>query len=558
MWKWQGSNYNQAAINANLIAPTNTFLNNTTTESLLTTIYVKYDSRFDKLQDKTGFWIELFTPSENNEELPYFQSGSWMPVIQGEPCEFTGYDSNGNPQYNFPTQGTLSYWDTYYLQRNIAVTGSGNRNFNHPFESPNITDTWGAKITSAGQPNTVNPDAKQMWYDDSSIKSDNYVSEGLKNGLATFRDSNKKSFTGYWWGGIVAVKAINSIVFFLCENDYFITDYNYHYTYPNAQGIMVVNLDNGLSQPQQKIDYSYGCSYDDTATIIIDDKIVFWHDQKNSCPVISNFQTAKDISQIVEGDRKIGIKSYYSAKSNFIGRWNLTHDDDERFDMIAGLDMQNNNLLITFRPRRSNTNIDSSFINNQRNVRLDFQETFVYSIDLQRWIRTTGYAPEAYGKLRGALGNELFSFAAGEPYYHLNTPTTSFCNFYGQDTERSLMVVVNENAELEKVLQSVSLDSNNMKMFVDLIYSDVVNSYSYIPINYFKQKGRFFYAPVLRNANTYATDKPDYASMIVDGLSVRGSYFVIRFIGDLSRQTEYQELNAIYFKYFPVLQTAQK
>lgn len=555
----QGSNYNQAAINANLIAPSvNTVLNNADVVEANASLYVKYDSRWDSLKNATGFWIELYTPSENNTELPYFQTGSWIPVIGGELATFLGYDTNGNPHYNFPTQGNLSYWDTYFLQRSIAINGTGNRNFNHPFESPNITDTWGVNITSAGQPNTVNPDAKQAWFSDCVIKSDNYVSEGIKNGLATFREENKKCFTGYWWGGIVAVKAINSIVFFLCENDYFTTDYNFHYTYPNQQGVMVVNLDNGLSQPHQKIDYTYGCQYEDTASIVIDDKLITWHDQKNSCYLISDFQTAIDITQVNEGDRKIGIKSYYSAKSNFIGKWNLSHGVEERFDVVAGLDMQLNYLHITFRPRRNNSALTTSFLNDQRNVALDFQETFVYSLDHKRWLPTRGYAPEAYGKLRGALGNEMFSFASGVPYYHLNTPSTSFCNFYGSDTERVMTVAVNENAELEKILQSASLDSNNTDMFIDLVYSDVKNSFSYVPLAYWKRKGRFLYAPILRNGNTYPPINDTQRSMIVDGNGIRGAYFVVRFVGSLAQTQEYQELNQLFFKYIPVLETAQK
>lgn len=558
----QGSNYNQAAINANLIPPaSNTVLSTTQVGDNPTTLYVRYDSRFNKLQDDTAFWIELYTPSENNDRLPSFQIGSFYPIINGEIAQFTGYDANAKPSYNFLTTDKLNYWDTYFLRRSINIATSGNKFFNHPFESPNITDTWGANISSGGKGNAINPVARQLWFDTETAKSNDFVNENYINGLGTFSVGNRKSFKGYWWGGIVCIKAINSIILFLCENDFFLTTYNYHYTYPDSEGRMVTNLDNGISEPHQKIGDNYGCRYEHTATIIIHDKFATWHDQKNEGYILCDYKSATDITQIVSDDRKIGIKSYYTQKTKFIGEWNNANTLPNWFDIIAGIDLLRNNIYISFRPRRNNTSSSYSFINERRNVQLDYQETFVYSLDLGRWRKTESFVPEFYGKLRGEIaGQEMFCYSNGIPYKHNNSSGNSFLNFFSVNTEPVIIYALNAHPELSKILQSISVDINGIDMWSDFIYSTIINTYSFIPLNYMRDKDSFSYSPVLRNMNSYppADSLQNFRSMIVDGGRIYGIYFILRLIGDLNKPNSYFQLTDLFYKYLQIENSKQK
>lgn len=415
-----GSNYNQAAINANLITPpNNTVLSNTeTVGSNPTTLYLNYDSRFDKLKDKTGFWIELYTPKENNDKLPFFEI-TWYPVINGEIAEYVG-GGVSNPVYFYPKTGRLNYWDTYQIRRSINIPNVGNKFIQHIFESPNITDSWGNKVSSGGRPNAINPYAQQMWYRDSIIRSDDFISSGSVNGLGTFRIENKKTFKGYQRGGIVFISCQFSVIFFGCENNFFVTDFNYNYIYANAQGIQIANLDNNLGNPHQKVGSDFGISYDNTRTVIIEDKSIYWYDKKNEAFVESNYTSAKDISDLTdEKGRKYGIKSYLVKKTQFINNWNNTHSLDSIFDVLTGIDLVRKNIFFTFRPRRKNTNKVSSYVNEVRNIKLDYQETIVYNIDTGRWTKFENFCPDGYGKLRGnESGVELISFFAGIPYIH--------------------------------------------------------------------------------------------------------------------------------------------
>lgn len=419
-----GSNYNQAAINANLITPpNNTVLNNTSNVvgNSPTTLYVNYDSRFDKLKDKTGFWIELYTPTENNDKLPFFEI-TWYPVINGEIAEYVSGGAS-NPVYNYPQSGTLNYWDTYQIRRSISIPDVGNKFIQHIFESPNITDSWGNKVSSGGRPSAINPYAKQMWYIDSIIRSDDFISSGVINGLGTFRVENKKTFKGYQRGGIVFISCQFSVIFFGCENDFFVTDFNYNYIYANAQGVQIANLDKNLGEPHQKVGSNFGCSYDNTRTVIINDKEIYWYDKKNEAFVVSNYSSANDISDLTDKDgRKYGIKSYLIKKTQFITNWNNTHGKDSIFDVITGIDLVRKKIYLTFRPRRNNTNDIHSYVNEVRNIKLDYQETVVYDIETGRWIKFEEFTPEGYGNLRGnESGVEFITFAAGLPYKQNNT-----------------------------------------------------------------------------------------------------------------------------------------
>ncbi len=549
----QGSNYNQAAINANLIVPpVNTVLPTTTTTSTTgttaATLYVAYDSRFNKLKDKTGFWIELFTPSQNNNKLPVFEIEGFMPIINGEIAEYTG-GGVAAPVYNYPTSGTLNFWDTYLLRRTINIPDVGSKFISHPFESPNITDLWGANITSVGRPNAINPNAKQLWYRDNTIRSNDFVKEGIINGLGTFLSENQKFYKGYQRGGINAIVCQLSVIFFLCENDWFVTDFNTIYTRVQGNNIVTVNLDGNLGEPHQKIGNNFGWSKQDNEALIITDKYIFWYDRKNEGFILSNYSSAKDVADLVDKDGgKHGVKSYFISKTKFVTDWNNKKDLNEQFDIVAGLDAERNNIYITFRPRRKNTNDLRSYISNRRNIDLRHQETFRFNIDSQRWIPLSNFCPESYGMIKGnATGIQLISFAAGTPYFH-NTGQT-FLSFYGQQTEPSFIGIFNQKPDDVKILQSLSQDYNGQIMYVDLIYDSEYNSYSYIPLNQWKIKEKEAYASVLRDMNSYL--EPDingqglYRSTLAQGKRIFGQFFVVRFVGNFNTLGQYFEITGI-------------
>lgn len=545
----EGTSYNQAAINANVLPPdVNTVLNTSPTISP-TYIVVLYDQRLNQLKNKTGFWIEIYTPIKKVEkEIPFFET-NFYPIINGTIAKFTGYDANGKPSYVYPTTGEINYWDTYIYGRYINIPLVGDSSFYHNFESPNVSDKWGRDITSGGRVNIINPYAAQIWYPTDTIRSDVFLSYGSKNGLGTFRKINKKSFEGYWRGGIVAVHAMNSVLIAICENDYFTANYSYHYAYANKEGQMVTNLDSGISEPHPKIGMVFGCSYEDTGTIVIFDKFISWLDIKNEAEVVSDYQSATDISDITDDSgRKYGIKSYLIKKIQFINQWNASNPNEKRFDVVSGVDAVRKNIIISFRPRRNNNNNPLSYVSNRRNIDLKNQETIVYNLDSKRWTKFENYVAEGYANLRGnSSGVEFISFAAGMPYIHNQSGNTSFLNFFGVQTEPVIIGVFNKQSDIVKILQSVSLDNVDNNFYVDMVYDNEQNSFSYIPFNMFKQKEKFSYAGVLRNMVSYFAPSEDkkFKSTLIDGKRISGRYMVVRFVGQVDTLNNYFQLNSL-------------
>lgn len=554
-----GQNYNQAAITAGLIPTTATVpvINNNintvtaaqTAQDTSITVLVAYDKRLDKLIDKTGFWIELYTPSQVSDIIPYLETAGFYPVINGEVATFLGY-TNGVPQYNYPKTIDIEFWDTYFLQRSITIKDVGNKFFAHPFESKNITDTFGSNITSGGRVgNTKNDNAKKTWFRADTQKSDDFVNGGLINGLGTFRTENRKDFSAYPWGGIMGVITQRNIILFICENDWFTTDYNFHYSYANAQGVMVTNLNEGLSTPHQKVGDAYGLSEVDMSAILSYDKVVVWYDRKNQGLIICDYRSAADVSKFDEKKGTQGyMQSYFKTKTNFITNWNKNNPLSKAFDVLLGIDMERGNIYITFRPRRNNSNDPRSYVSHARNIRLDHQETLVYNTGIGRFTRYEGFTPESYGRIRGnATGTQLVSFAAGVPYTH-NTGNTSFNKFYGIQTGVAIMGLFNKDTAIVKIFQSLAYDSNPGKWFADLIYTNVENSFSYMSENQFKVKEEIASGAIMRDMNSYLDNNTDeqFRSTLQDGKRIAAQYIVFRLIDAHGTKNDYCELDNIF------------
>lgn len=571
-----GQNYNQAATNSGLIPSTSTIpiVNNnlsnntssttsvtdgsgttTTTVSLETvqnnqaiTLYVLYDPRLTPLINDKGMWIEIYTPADQADILQLAETQGFYPIINGELAEFEGY-TGGVPNYRFPTVIDITFWDTYLFSRNITIPNIGDKFFSHPFESPNVSDTFGYNLTSGGRVNVNNNLAKQIWIEDEAAKSDNFIVNGTLNGVGSFRSSNAKRFTDFKSGPIVMVIAVRNVVFFLCENDFFVTDYNFQYIYANAQGVAVANLNDALGSPHQKIGSNYGMRQEDTGTVVVYEDTISWYDRKNQAWVISDYRTAKDISLFNPKEGVTGgMSSYLNSKTKAISAWNESAPRSSRFDVIGGVDMERGNLYLTFRPRRNNSNDPTSYGTTRENIDLNHQETLVYNTITQRFARFENFTPESYGKMKGkTTGIQLVAFAAGVPYLH-NSGNTSFNNFFGVQYDPVIVGVFNQRQEVNKVFANLVLDINGPGMYVDFMRTNVPNSFSYIPMNLVKKIENKYFLTILRDLTTYRNPGPadTFRSTLIDGKRIYNLYLLFRLVGDPNNRGKYFELKTIY------------
>jgi len=567
-----GTNYNQAATNSGLIPSTSTIpvVNNnlsntttttvtdgsgTTTVSLQTvqntqsiTLYVLYDPRLTPLINDTGLWIELYTPADQSAILQFEETQGFYPIINGEVAEFTGYE-NGIPTYEFPNEIDITFWDTYLFSRNITIPNVGDKFFSHPFESPNVSDTFGYNLTSGGRVNFNNNLAKQMWIEDEASKSDNFIVNGTLNGIGTFRSSGIKRFIDFKSGQINMVIAVRNVVFFLCENDFFVTDYNFQYIYANAQGVAVANLNDTLGSPHQKVGSNYGMRGEDTGTVVVYEDMISWYDRKNQAWVTSDYRTAKDISLFNEKQGVTGgMSSYLNSKTKAISAWNQSAPTSSRFDVIGGVDTERGNLYLTFRPRRNNSNDPTSYGSTRENIDLNHQETLVYNTITQRFVRFENFTPESYGKMKGkTTGIQLVTFAAGIPYLH-NSGNTSFNQFYGIQYDWTMIGVFNQHQEVNKVFANLVLDINGPGAYIDFLRTNDPNSFSYVPMNLVKKIENKYYLTLLRNMWSFSPPGVQHAfrSTLIDGKRIYNLYLLFRLIGDPNNRGKYFELKTIY------------
>lgn len=519
-----GTSYNQAAINAGILPGTT--IQQDATE---TGIIVRYDSRFDILSDKTGFWIEVYSPVQESEVIPYFEAAGFMPIINGAISDFTG-----NPV----SEIDIEFWDTYYLQRSIL-----GKYYGHPFESPNVTDNWGKNITSGGRLHVENRDAEQKWYGGDTIRSDSFVN---RNGLSTFREENRKDYGIYPFGEIIVAHTRRNEIAFNCKNDWFVAEFNQPYTKISNGQMVVTNLDENLSLPRQKSGAMFGIDKEDIGTLITDGDMFFWYDRKNTSIVKSNYSGAVDITQESEGERG-GIQSYINTKQYHVNTWNAAHENKDRFDVIAGIDAERGNLYFTFRPRRAHSTDPLAFISRRRNLDLKSAETFVYSIQYHGWLPCVNFAPEAYGRLKGNWANvEMITFMAGKPYIHNNTDNDSFLNYYGVQCEPVVIVSLNKEGGI-KIFQSLSYDCHGSELFCDHITDEQTNSYSYIPSSMWKEREHIFYAPFLRDMASYPVPGESFRSMLHDGKRIFGNFALARLVQIKEDLGKYFQLSDIRY-----------
>jgi hypothetical protein len=499
-------------------------------------IVIDYDSRLLALKDKCGFWIEIMSPKDLSEDV--------------RSCEVMTYAIINNKIVldGVPITGqVLDSFDSYFVNRQIVIEECSGNAIAHPFISSSITDFFGAGCTSCGRLFVKDDAAKQTWYTDDTIKSDDLVNEGRVNGLGTFRESNRKQFKGKEWGGIVAMHAERGIVAFICANDWFLTDYNQNYVKTTAEGILTVNLDRNLSDPHQKVGQNYGCRFEETATIDFFDGLCIWADINNSAVVAMNYQEAVDIA-------RIDNKSYFVDKFRYTKDFNnkLAPADylNNLVEISGGTDPSSRIYHLTFRPRRMLSRNPSAFINNEREKFLDMQETILFSLDQKAWVGFAPYTPEMYCRFKdSSTGLELVTSASGNIHYHNSKGVKSVNTFYGIKTEQVIELVGTGEEAKDKLLQGIVQDSRGIAYTIDSIKTNLPNVYSYVPRPYFKKEEGMFNAAALRNCVVYPNINKPKESHLIDGGVISGVWFKIRLVRDINFIDGYNELNYVFLRY---------
>lgn len=497
-------------------------------------IIIDYDTRLLQLKDSCGFWLEIMSPRECTDLELAYEVSVILPVIDGELVDGI-------------TSGELPAFDTYYINRGIVVKDCSGVSINHPFASSSISDFFGTNCNSYGRVLARNENAEQKWFPLDIIKSDNFINEGSVNGLGTFRERNRKQFKGQGRGGIVAIHSETAIIMFICENDWFTTNYDQEYVKITPTGILQANLEDNISNPNQKTGDSFGCSYEHTETIDFFEGICVWADIKNTALVFMDFKSIVDIT--VKGN-----KSWFINKFKYVEKFNKSIPQENYTSELIGIsgkiDPQSKSYHLTFRPRRNKSVSLLDFVNNEREFFLDMQETMLFNLNQNEFIGTVGYAPEGYARLRDSItGVELIAFALSLPYFHNSVGVKTENEFFGIKTEQVIEVVFRGEESKDKLFQGVTLESRGLPYFIDRIVTSEKGVFSYLPIDYINKKTGAYHGAFLRDTNVYPSPEHPMESMLIDGGAITGLWAKIKFVRSMRELDKYNELDYIWVRH---------
>lgn len=529
-----------------------TTTNNTSSEVTGSSLYIAFDKRLLVLKKACGFWIELKTPQNGQQTENYFEDAAMY---------FSGNGTVAAQTF------VLNAFDSYYQNRSMHLLNCSGKAFLHPFVSSSVSDFWGVNCTSGGRVFVRNPQAIQRWYDNDVIKSDAFVNEGQINGFGTWRQSNRKSFEGQERGGIVGARAQNKLIIFICQNDWFLTDYDLNLLRTTADGLVVANANAVIGDPVQKMESTYGCEYENTGTIqMMEGKkdYIFWADAKKESFIINDYRTASPYTE--KGGAEDGAdadnKGYFSDKFNMVRQWNnsLANDPDrlsKLCEIRVGINNKYKEASITFRIRNNLSQSVNDFVNTEREKLINPNETFTYSVSQAKWARFETFVPEFYGALSKALsGDEFIAFMNGVPYFHNSKDVKTFNEFFGVSDSQVIDVAFYPKEDRELTYQALIMTSPLLGYFADRITTNNPRTLSYIPPSWVKKKLNKYYSTLLRNMLTYPSNYNTAPSMLIDmGGKISGEWVRVRLVRDLTQLNAYNEIDHILMQY---ISTSQK
>jgi hypothetical protein len=247
----------------------------------------------------------------------------------------------------------------------------------------------------------------------------------------------------------------------------------------------------------------------------------------------------------------IDNSGYFDSKITELTKYNkeLLQQDylNNLFDIIAGIDPNRNEYYVTFRKRNISNQSSTDFINVERDIDISKSETFIFSIYDKKWVRWSALIPEFYGKLKHSKnGMLLVAFKNAVGYGHNVKNALKYNSFFGFEVPSIVVIVCSDPEPKNKIFQTISIECNAAQWFSDKIITNEQNSFSYIPVKYFKKKENMLYAELLRDMNSFPTveDVANGRVMLFDGKRMFGQFARIRFVVYDDSLGNYFEVNA--------------
>lgn len=258
----------------------------------------------------SGAWVELYTPSKEDQIDIYYEIGDFIPT--------TGDQSNN--QLGVATT-VLKTFDTYpifwgqpplFPYVNTAVTDAGVTPFEH--HSIYAQGTVPSNGEDIGRVNIVNKDARQLWYPARIRKSDAYLPNTFYNGLSTVRDDDfDKTDLNRENGGITQFGS-DGYKLYVFQEDMVVGAMMSKQLVSLADGGQQLITVNKFFSDPTIFNGTFGLQ--DSESYVEADGLMFFIDTKRAA--IVKF----DGNQLVDIAREGMVKSYAEAKLKYIYNYN--------------------------------------------------------------------------------------------------------------------------------------------------------------------------------------------------------------------------------------------
>lgn len=434
----------------------------------------------------------------------------------------------------------LNAFDTYYINRQIPVPIGTTQNpvnqiriFGVPFESRSPSDFWGEGCHNIGRQSILNPDETVLYHTDQIAMSGSISETGLLNFLNFFDNDKKINFNTTNIDQIVSILPETSLILIIGTNDHFIVGFNDNIARTDANGnIIAPSTPNAFGKPYNKVGSNYGCKLRDKNTISKRQGIVKFLDTTESVLIEHDYRNAVPIS-------KNGADGYIRAKIKEVQNYNTLNNNSRYFHGV--INPINNDYLLTDFIIGSN-----SYINHLREYEVSAQETVAFSLGKKALKAWWSFTPEAYTFIDGDINDmQLISFKNAQPYRHYTALANAiYGRVYGEPVNRIIRLVLSVDNVKKKNMLSVAVYCKDSAYFSDQVITEV-GQHSVIPLSYLRKAQYAWFAPFLCDVLTLADSNRQLATgdnKLTDGDILYGTYVDIRFVGDVTKDTTFSEI----------------
>ena len=228
-----------------------------------------------------------------------------------------------------------------------------------------------------------------------------------------------------------------------------------------------------------------------------------------------------------------GMSNYFRTMTDFVRPFNLAASINKRYNQYYIHISEN-----TSRPIRSLQGYteEEGIPDNPFEIADGF--IMVYDLETNRWSSVLTYDPDYLDN----VGTMAVSYELGRLWLH---KSASRNKFFGTSYPSKIAMVLNANPGGVKIMDSISVESNNAPTHVYIQNLRPYIQQTDIAGSEFRSKEGVFYAPVLRDRLT--NGGTDYLTNLVTGEKIRGQY--IQFALVMDYPDDDFEVNAINVKY---------